>query len=338
VTGAGDSALSPAMRAWSAIYNTSDCAKINYTSSSSGITELASKSVDFAAIAAPPSATETSQLGAGSLALPVALEATAVVYNVPGVASGLALSGQVLAAIFLGNITNWNSPAIAALNPSTHFPSSLPIAPIYCAGGCATTLVFTGYLSRSNATWNETVGTSTTPTWPIGTPALGSLAVAQAVNVTSGAIGYVELPVAQQAILTWADLQNPSGNFTAPSAANTTAAAAAANPTVLSETATPSNQSLVDEPGNTTYPMATLSYVVVYQDIGVAYNGAITRNTAQWLGAYVLWISTAAQPRIKPLGYAPLPAALVTWDSEVIETMVYYGLSVLSGGDADGGL
>jgi phosphate transport system substrate-binding protein len=338
VTGAGDVAVSPAMRTWAEVYNTSVCARISYAGSAAGIAELASKSVEFAVAGAPPSAAQTSQLGSSSLALPVTLEATVVVYNVPGIPTGLSLNGDVLASIYLGKITNWNSPAIQSLNPTTHFPSSLPITPFYCSDACATTLVFTGYLAHANTTWNESVGTSTSPAWPVGTGASDSTAVVAAVNGTQGGIGYAELPIAQEGDLPWANLENSNGTFVAPSAVNTTAAAAAANPAVISETGTPSNQSLVDEPGATTYPMATLSYVIVYSDIGVAYNGAITRNAAQWLGAYVLWITTAAQQRAQPLGYAPLPAALATWDSEVIEKMQYYGLSVLSGGDADGGL
>jgi phosphate transport system substrate-binding protein len=338
LTGAGATDVSPVMRTWSSEYNTSKCAKVTYEGSGSGLTDLASKSIDFAVIDAPLTTAQSSELGAGSLALPVALAATSVVYNVPGVPSGLHLTGAVLAAIYLGNVTNWNNSAIRSLNPTAPLPSSLPIAPFYCSNGCGTTLVFTGYLSRANATWNESVGTSATPPWPFGTGGLGSSAVAGAVNSTPGGIGYVELPIAQEGGLAWASLQNPDGTFVAPSSANTTAAAAAANPAVINETGTPSNQSLVDEPGSSTYPMATMSYVVVYQDVGIAYDGAVTENSAAWLGTYILWISTAAQSRGTPLGYAPLPGALLIWNSEVVERLQYYGLSVLSGGDADGGL
>ncbi|MGC2290238.1 MAG: phosphate ABC transporter substrate-binding protein PstS [Thermoplasmata archaeon] len=338
LTGAGATDVSPVMRAWSAEYNTSVCAKVLYSGTGSGIADLASKNVDFAVTDAPLNSTQSSALGAGSLALPVALEATVVVYHVPGVLAPLHLSGALLASIFLGDITNWNNSAIQAVNPTIQLPSNLAITPIYCSAGCGTSLVFTGYLSRSNATWNATVGTSISPAWPAGVGVPNGSAVVDAVNTTLGGVGYAALPLAQQAGLPWAGLQNPSGSFVAPSAVNTTAAAAAANPLGISETGTPSNQSLVDEPGSTTYPMATQSYVIVYHDIGIAYNGAVTRNAAQWLGAYILWISTAAQSRGTLLGYAPLPPALLTWNSEVIETLLYYGLSVLSGGDADGGL
>ena len=340
--GAGAPSVTPAMRVWSAEYNTTVCAKVAYATNSSGLGELASKSVDFAAIDAPLSSSQATQLGAGAIALPVALDALVVTYNVPGVPAGLHLSGGVLAAIFLGNIANWNNPAIQTLNPATHLPSDLSITTFHRSDGCAATLVFTEYLSRANATWNATVGANASVVWP-GTGSgsggeRGSPAEVAAINQTPGAIGYAELPLVQQAGLSWASLQNPDGSFVAPSAANTTAAASAANPTLPPETGVPSNQSLVDETGTDTYPMATLSYVVVYQDIGAAYGGALTKNEAQWLGAYVLWITTAAQPRGATVGYAPLPAVLVTWNQDSLERLQYYGQSVLAGGDFDGGL
>jgi len=339
--GAGAATVSPAMRVWSAEYNTTVCAKVAYVSAGSGIGELASKAVDFAAIAAPLSSSEASQLGAGAIVLPVALQATVVAYNVPGAPTGLHLTGAVVAAIFLGEITNWNSSAIRTLNPTAHLPSDLPITPVHCSGGCATTLGFTGYLSQANATWNATVGTSASPTWPAAPRATGesgSPAIVATVNETPGAVGYAELPLVLQENLSWADLQNPEGSFVAPSATNTTAAVAAAFPTLPPETGVPPNESLVDENGTDTYPMATLSYVVVYQDLGIAYGGGLTKNAAQWLGAYVLWITTAAQPRGATLGYAPLPAVLVTWNQDSLEKLQYYGQSVLAGGDFDGGL
>jgi phosphate transport system substrate-binding protein len=338
VTGAGTPVASPVMRVWTGVYNSSTCAKIAYANSSSGITELASKSVDFAVVGAPLTLAQASELGAGALSLPVTLQATAVVYNVPGISSGIHLDGSLLAAIYLGILTNWNNASIQALNPTIQLPASLPISPFYCSEGCPTTLVFTGYLARANATWNETVGNSTNPLWPTGTGASTSQSLASVVKATPGAIGYVELPVAEGVGLSYASLQNPVGTFVAPTAVNTTAAAANANPSTISETGSTSNQSLVDEAGNATYPMATESYIVVYQDVGIAYGGAVTTNTAQWIGTYILFVTTAAQNRGISLGYAPLPASIVVWNSDTIEKLLYYGLPVLSGGDADGGL
>ncbi len=337
LAGVGAYSVGPAMRSWSAEFNTTACATVTYASVSSGVDELAAKTVDFAVIDTSLSSSEATELGLAAIVLPVALEATTVVYSIPGVPAGLHLSGGVLAAVYLGEITNWNSSAIQALNPTVRLPSDLPITPVHCSGSCATTLAFTGYLSRTNSTWNDTVGSSTSPTWPaVGVGESGSLAVTSEVALTPGAIGYAELPLAQQANLTWADLQNPADSFAAPSPANTTAAAASAFPTLPPETGLPSNQSILNEAGLNSYPMATLSYVVVYQDLGIAYNGTLAKVTAQWLGAYILWVTTAAQPNGVPLGYAPLPAILVTWNQDSLEKLLYDGVSVLPGGDSGG--
>ncbi|MCI4352289.1 MAG: phosphate ABC transporter substrate-binding protein PstS [Thermoplasmata archaeon] len=338
LAGAGAVQVAPAMRAWSAEYNTTVCAKVTYSGASTGLEQLASKAVDFAATDTPLSSTQASGLGPRTLVFPVTLEATTVVYNVPGVPSGLDLTGAVLAAIFLGNITMWDSPTIRSLNPTTTLPSGLTITPIYCVGDCGSTLVFTGYLSRSSPAWNGTVGTTAIPAWTSGTPASGSLGMVSAIRTTPGGIGYVELPLAQQGNLSWARLQNLAGSFVSPSAPNTTAAVTAAIPTLPPETGAPPNISFVDEPGTNTYPMATLSYVVVYQDVGAAYGSGLTKNGAEWLGAYLLWITTVAQPLGGPLGYAPLPAVLVTWNQDSLGRLQYYGQNVLAGGDFDGGL
>lgn len=337
LAGVGAYSVGPAMRSWSAEFNTTACAKVTYASVGSGVDELAAKSVDFAVVDTPLNSSEVTQLGLVPMVLPVALEATSVVYNIPGVPTGLHLTGGTLAAIYLGAITNWNNSTIQALNPAVRLPSNLPITPVHCSGGCPTTLLFTGYLSQANSTWNDTIGASASPTWPaVGAGESGSLAVASEVGLIPGAIGYAELPLAQQANLTWADLQNPADAFVSPSAANTTAAAATVFPTLPPETGLPSNLSILNEAGATSYPMATLSYVVVYQDVGVAYNGTLTKVTAQWLGAYILWVTTAAQPNGIPLGYAPLPAILVTWNQDSLEKLLYDGVSVLPGGDSGG--
>lgn len=337
LTGAGAYSVGAAMRSWSAEFNTTACARVSYAIVSSGVEELAAKAVDFGAIDSPLNSSGTAQLALGTMVLPVTLDATVVVYNIPGVPSGLHLTGAVLAAIYLGAISNWNSSSIQALNPTLPLPADLPITPVHCSTSCPTSLVFTGYLSQANATWNDSVGTGSSPAWPgVGVGESGGAGVTSEVNATPGGIGYLDLPVAQAANLTRADLQNTVDAFVAPSAANTTAAAASAFPTLPPETGDPFNQSLLNEVGATTYPMAALSYIVVYQDLGVAYDGTLTKNTAQWLGAYVLWVTTAAQPNGIPLGYAPLPPILVTWNQDSLEKLLYDGLSVLPGGDSGG--
>ncbi len=85
-----------------------------------------------------------------------------------GAPNNLKLTGKVLADIFLGNIKQWNDPAIAALNPGVSLPST-HITPIYRSDGSGTSFVFTDYLSSVDPDWASKVGTSTQPTFPVGT-------------------------------------------------------------------------------------------------------------------------------------------------------------------------
>jgi phosphate transport system substrate-binding protein len=53
--------------------------------------------------------------------IPWAATATGIAYNVPGVGNGLRLNGKVLSEIFTGKITNWDNPAIQALQKETYY-------------------------------------------------------------------------------------------------------------------------------------------------------------------------------------------------------------------------
>ena len=63
-------------------------------------------------------------------------------YNVKGVPDNLKLTGPVLADIYLGNITSWNDPAIAKLNPGVSLPCT-HITPIYRSDGSGDSFVLT---------------------------------------------------------------------------------------------------------------------------------------------------------------------------------------------------
>ena len=77
---------------------------------------------------------------------PTVIGGVDIIVNLPGVkANELKLTGRVLADIYLGKITKWNDPEIAALNPGLKLPSTA-IAPVHRADGSGTTFVFTDYL------------------------------------------------------------------------------------------------------------------------------------------------------------------------------------------------
>ncbi len=64
------------------------------------------------------------------------------------------LSGDVLARIFLGEITQWDAPEIRALNPALKIPART-IHLVVRADGSGTTYHFSDYLSRVSANWKQ---------------------------------------------------------------------------------------------------------------------------------------------------------------------------------------
>ena len=80
-----------------------------------------------------------------------------MMYNLPEVTQQLKLTGDLIANIYLMKVTNWNDPAIAALNPGVTLPDR-PIAVVHRSEGSGTTDTFTDYLSKVSDAWKNGVG------------------------------------------------------------------------------------------------------------------------------------------------------------------------------------
>ena len=158
--------------------------------------------------------------------VPDALGAEGVAYNLDLPAGArLHLTGPVLAAIFLGQITHWNDPAITALNPGITLPAA-SIAVVHRSDGSGTTYIFSNYLSSVDPAWAAKVGTGKTLNWPAGEGAEGNGSVTSTVFRTPFSIGYVEQAYSQGLVLPFAAIRNQAGNYVLPSTQTVTAAAA----------------------------------------------------------------------------------------------------------------
>ena len=137
--------------------------------SSAGIAAISAQQVDFGASDLPMNASElTAAKGGPVTQVPDALGAEGVAYNLDLPADArLHLTGPVLAAIFLGQITHWNDPAITDLNPGITLPA-VSIAVVHRSDGSGTTYIFSNYLSSVDPTWAAKVGTGKTLNWPVG--------------------------------------------------------------------------------------------------------------------------------------------------------------------------
>src|SRR5215212_1654497 len=224
LTGAGATFPAPVYGKWFSDYGQAHGVQVNYQSigSGGGIQQVTAGTVDFGASDAPMTAEEAAKVP-GILQLPTVLGAVAVTCNVPGLAQPLKFSGDVLARIFLGTITRWNDPAIAADNAGFSLPAT-NIAVVHRSDGSGTTFVFTDYLSQVSPEWKTAVGNGKSVRWPTGLGAKGNEGVAGAVKQTAGSIGYVELAYAMQNGLAMASLKNQAGQFVAPSVDATAAA------------------------------------------------------------------------------------------------------------------
>jgi phosphate transport system substrate-binding protein len=216
----------------------------------------------------------------------------AIAYNLPSV-SRLQLDGDTLSAIYLGQIKKWNDPAIAALNQGVNLPSTA-ITVVHRSDGSGTTYHFTDYLAKVSSTWKSKVGVAKSVQWPAGIGGNGNAGVAQSVKQTEGAIGYVELAYVVQTGMQQAFLENRNGKFVQASVAGATAAAA------QNTSVGPTNFSITDEPGDTTYPIAGFSWIIVRSSISDA-------AKAKAVVFLLKWLVTDGQQYGKDLQYAPLP-------------------------------
>jgi phosphate ABC transporter phosphate-binding protein len=300
---------------------------LNYQSigSGAGIKLLQQKSVDFAASDAPLSASDTEK-APGVLTLPESIGGVTIAYNVPGVDKGLKLTGPVVAQIFMGTITSWNDPAIVNLNSGVHLPAQ-KIVIAHRSDGSGTTFVFTDYLSKVSPDWKTKVGQGKTVPWPIGTGGSGNAGVASIIKSTPYAIGYIELAYAFQNNMTYASVQNADGtSFVEPTIDSVTADAAAASGNLPTADGDWSKVSIVNQPGNNSYPISTLTYVMVYKDMSVV--AGETRDKSNEVINFLNYIIHDGQQYASGLLYVPLPGTIKKIDEDGIAKITFQGGAV----------
>ena len=226
--------------------------------------------------------------------MPDALGAEGIAYNLSLPAGArLHLTGPVIAAIFLGQITHWNDPAITALNPGITLPAA-SISVVHRSDGSGTTYIFSNYLSSVDPAWAAKVGTGKTLNWPVGEGAEGNGSVTSTVFRTPFSIGYIEQAYSQGLLLPFAAIRNQAGNYVLPS--NQTITAAAAQKPAI----TPADFSIVNQPGVSSYPISGYSWALVY-------TRQPSQATGQALVTMLDWLTHDGQAYAAANLYVPLP-------------------------------
>lgn len=293
---------------------------VNYASigSGGGIAQFQASTVNFGASDVPMSATEVAAAKGGTvLQIPVALGGEAISYNVSGVAKGLKMTGSVLADIYLGKVTSWNSPEIASLNPGVKLPNE-KITVIHRSDGSGTTYIFTDYLNTVSPAWASGPGKGKSVNWPVGLGGKGNEGVAGLVSQTPGAIGYVELAYALQNNFTFCQMQNADGTYLYPSL-QTVAADAAQKPNVTAQ-----DFSIVDEHGANSYPISGYSW-------GLVYAGQSSASTGEALAKVLDWMTHApGQAQAQAIDYVPLPANIQQLARQTIMQITVNGQPALT--------
>lgn len=311
IAGAGSTFGYPIYSKWFGDYNTlHPTVQISYNSigSGAGVQQFTAGTVFFGATDVPMTAGQLERARRPVLHLPTVIGGVVPIYNVPGMTTSLNFTGPVLASIFLGHITRWNDPAIAALNPGVNLPNT-DILVVHRSDGSGTTAIWADYLSKVSPEWKRDVGVSTALHWPVGVGGKGSEGVAGLVRQTPGALGYIELTYALQNHITAGRVQNRAGRFIQASTASVTAAAASAAESMPADF----RVSITDAPGPQAYPISSFTWIVMWQTPDDKAKGAAMVD-------FCKWALTVGQKDCAPLGYAPLPANVVQMELRALET------------------
>ena len=327
LSGAGATFPAPLIQKWTEEYYGMTGVQVDYEGigSGGGIRQHSEKTVDFGATDPPMTDTEFS-VAIGTVHIPITIGGVVIVYNIPEIPKGLNFTGEIIADIFRRNITTWNNPRLATLNPGSTLPA-VEIIVCHRSDSSGTTAVFTSFLSDENDAWKTSYGASKVISWPEQTlGGKGNTGVAALVQQNQYSIGYVELSYAVENNIPYGKMQNPAGRFIEPTMKTLGDAAA-----ISSLTLPPGDQSWtsvgsyfnlhqVDDPQNS-YPITSFSYIIIYKELNVLPD--MTKEKANALTWFLWWALHDGQHYSSNLSYVPLPQEVVTHNEASLRLITF---------------
>lgn len=306
LVGAGSSFVAPLIAGWVGPVGSAYGITLQYSpiGSGGGIAAITARTVDLGMSDAPLSPDQFAACN-GCIQIPWALGATSVMYNAPNVPNLLHMDGPTLAKIFLGQITNWNDPAIKKLNPKVSLPD-LKLSIAHRSDNSGTTYNFTDYLASVSPAWKSQVGPAAVAVnWPVGTGGKGSSGVAAIVSQTPGTIGYADIYYAVHNHLKYFAMKNRSGKFATPGLRGMIAAASSDQ-----KPAADNSLSIVNPPKKFTnaYPISTFTYVIA----------PLKSDKSGSVKKLLFWAVTKGQTYGPKLFFAPLPKSVLVVDEKAI--------------------
>ncbi len=300
LNGAGATFPAPIYSKWFSEYHAlHPNVEINYQpiGSGGGIRQVTAGTVDFGATDGPMSDQQLAESKIKLIHIPTVLGAVVPIYNLPGVSQELKLSGEVLAAIYHGDISNWNDSRIARDNAGVKLPNQ-EIIVIHRSDGSGTTFIFTDYLSKVSPEWKSSVGASTAVQWPKGLGGKGNEGVSGLVRQMPGAIGYVELIYAMQNKIAFGMVKNAAGEWVKASTDGVTAAAAS-----VKSMPADYRVSITNAPGKESYPISSFTWLLIPTHPADAAKGQVLKDFLEWMLDH-------GESEATSLYYAPLPASV----------------------------
>jgi len=316
INGAGATFPYPMYSKWFDEYHKKNAnIQINYQSigSGGGIKQVTEGTVDFGASDGPMNdeqlKTYQDKHGFAILHFPTVLGADVPSYNIAGVTGELNFTPEAISGIFLGKITKWNDPAIAAANKGVKLPGD-DIVVVHRSDGSGTTYIWTDYLSKVSDEWKNKVGKGTSVNWPVGLGGKGNEGVAGLVKQTPNSFGYIELIYAIQNKMPYGRVKNSSGAFVKADLAGVTAAAAGA----VKDMPDDFRVSITNAPGKTAYPISSFTWLLVPSK----FSDASKRDAIK---GFVSWMLADGQNYAEALSYAKLPKEVVAKEEKALASV-----------------
>jgi phosphate ABC transporter phosphate-binding protein len=320
--GGGATFIEPLMLKWQRVYERETGVQVDYTGTGSGngVQQMLNGAILFGCTDLPMT-TEARQATHGSrddvIHIPLALGGVVPIYHLDGlpVDPPLRFSGEVLADIFLGNLTRWSDPALAALNRGVQLPD-LPIHVVSRSDPSGTSAVFAEYLAkmRPEAWAARNMGEGLSVAFAVGVRQKGNPGVAGEVGRLNGAIGYVELAFASHMTehVAAGAVRNRAGGFVIASPKSVAAAAAS-----LDNIPADLCFSIVDASGPGSYPIGGADWAV--------FRRRLPAERGRQLVAFLRWVTAPSQGQrfAEPLGYAPLPDRIVEKIGPALESVEF---------------
>ena len=298
ITGAGATFPYPVYAKWAEAYKAQTGVGLNYQSigSGGGIKQITANTVNFGASDKPLVAKELAA-GGDLVQFPTVIGGVVPVINVEGVKPGeMKLTGEILAAIYMGKITKWDDAKIKADNKGLKLPNT-DITVVHRSDGSGTSFIFTTYLSQVSPEWKSSVGADTAVQWPAGMGGKGNEGVAANVKSIKNSIGYVEYAYALQNKMDYVELKNLDGHYVKPVAENFKAAAANAKWSADEHF----YQVLTNQPGKDSWPISGATFILMHAKQDNA-------ETAKDVLKFFDWAYSNGDKLASDLDYVPLPA------------------------------